>query len=175
MSSHAPLLDFLLEQVDHAWTYVRDEFDKLPEDAIQWQPAPHIHSIGWHLRHAFEWRYLLSHVWLSGHPCEEKLYCLGWESAPEVQKVAADPGKWFEPRFTRAELLQFAERSYRIARADLAAFPPDRYTEQRTFSWGTTRLIDELFEEGVRHPALHLGHVLELKKLWAARSQGGSR
>jgi hypothetical protein len=30
-------------------------------------------------------------------------------------------------------------------------------------------LIDELFEEGVRHPALHLGHALELKKHWQAR------
>ncbi len=175
MSAASPLLSFMLEQIDHAWQYIRAEFEKLPEEAITWQPAPRIHSIGWHLRHCFEWRYLLSHVWLSGHACEEQLYCLGWENDPEVQKVASNPGQWFDPRFTRAELLQFAEKSYRIARADLVAFPPERYSEKRTFSWGTTRLIDELFEEGVRHPALHLGHVRELKKHWAARSPMAGR
>ncbi len=169
MSAESPVLAFMLEQIDHAYEYVRAAMEKLPEDAIRWQPAPRIHSIGWHLRHAFEWRYLLSHVWIGGHAAEEKFYCLGWENSPDVKAVAANPGEWFEPAFTRDELLAFAEKSYRTARADLAAFPPARYSETRRFAWGTSRLIDELFEEGVRHPALHLGHVLELKKLWETR------
>lgn len=171
MSDQPAVLNFMLEQIDHAYEYVRAEMEKLPEEAIRWQPGARIHSIGWHLRHAFEWRYLLSHVWIGGHPADETFYCLGWENSPDVKAVAANPGKWFEPTFTRNELLAFAEKSYRTARADLVAFPRERYGETRQFAWGTSRMIDELFEEGVRHPALHLGHVLELKKLWEARGQ----
>lgn len=165
----------MLEQVDHEFDKFRRELEKIPAGAVTWQPAPRVHSIGWHLRHAFEWRYLLSHVWIGGQPCEEKLYCLGWEDAPDVRAVAANPGEWFEPKYTLAELRAFAERVYRIARADLAAFPAARYNERRKFSWGETRLIDELFEEGTRHLAVHTGHALELKKLWAARAQAMGR
>ncbi len=165
-----PLMDFTIVQVKNEFEKFLRVLEGIPEAAVTWQPAPDVHSIGWHARHALEWAYASSHVMIGGHPAEEKLYCLGSEDSPEVQAMAAHPGQKMEPRFSAQELRHFAHRVMQIALADLRAFPPERYFEERQFPWGKNRLLDELLENGCRHLAQHAGHILELKKAWARRS-----
>ena len=162
------LLEFVLHHIDDEWNRLLKDFIQFSPEAFHWQPDTNIHSIGWHVRHVIEWRYALVHVMLCGHPNEERLYCLGWENDAEVNKLAANPGEWFEPRFSVQDDVLFADRVRAITAADIAALPPARWSEEKTFPWGANRVLDEIFEEA-RHSALHRGHLRELKKAYARR------
>jgi len=86
------LLRFLLQQIDDEWDRLLHEFVQLTPEALTWQPDPNIHSAGWHVRHIIDCRYALVHVMICRHRNEEQLYCLGWESDPVMNKLAANPG-----------------------------------------------------------------------------------
>ena len=163
------LLRLVLHHVEDEWDRLLHEFVQFTPEAFTWQPDPNLHSIGWHVRHIIEWRYALVHALILRQPNEEKLYCLGWETDPVVNKLAANPGVWYEPRFTVAEDLQLADRVRGITNADVAGLPPARFSEEMDFPWkAKSRVLDEIAEEP-RHSALHRGHVQELKKLYARR------
>jgi hypothetical protein len=107
---------------------------------------------------------------IAGHSNEEKLYCLGWENNPAVRKLVANPGQWYEPKFTVGDNVSFADRIRSITNSDIASLPPARLSEEMTFPWKqNSRVLDEIAEE-LRHSALHRGHVQELKKLYARRA-----
>jgi len=164
------LLRFVLQQIDDEWDRLLREFVQLTPETLGWQPDPNIHSAGWHVRHIVEWRYALVHVLIGRHANEEQLYCLGWETDPVVNKLAANPSVWFEPKFTVTENVQFADRVRGITDSDIASLPPARFAEEMDFPWKAgSRVLDEIAEE-LRHSALHRGHVQELKKLYARRS-----
>jgi DinB family protein len=169
MSADPALIDFIIAQAHNEFEKFIRVLEQVPEAAVTWQPAPDVHSIGWHARHALEWAYASTHVMIGGHRTEEKLYCLGWEQSPEVQAMAANPGEKMEPRFSAQELRHFAHQVMRTTLEDLKTFPAERYFEERQFPWGKARLLDELFENGCRHLAQHAGHILELKKAWSRR------
>ncbi len=160
------LLDFVLESINNEWGQFFGDLDAFPPEALVWQPAPRVHSAGWHLRHSLEWRYAAIHVMICGQASEDRLYCLGSETDPEIRRLAANPGEWFEPHYSLAELRRFAEEIRAIMEADILGLSPDRYFEARQFPWGRNTVLNEILEEGVRHSALHRGHALELKKLW---------
>lgn len=163
------VLHFVLDQIDDEWDRLLHDFVQLKPEVLTWQPDPNIHSAGWHVRHVIEWRYALVHVMIAGHPNEEELYCLGWENDPVVNKLAANPGQWYEPKFTASDDVNFAARVREITNHDIASLPPARFSEEMNFPWKqNSRVLDEIAEE-LRHSALHRGHVQELKKLFARR------
>ena len=164
------LLRFVLHHIEDEWARFLHDFIQLSPEAFTWQPDANIHSAGWHVRHVIEWRYALVHVWIGGHANEEKLFCLGWENDPAVNKLAANPGQWYEPRFTVSDDIHFADLVRGITNADIASLPPARFSEEMTFPWKqNSRVLDEIAEE-LRHSALHRGHVQELKKLFSRRT-----
>jgi len=162
------LLRFVLHHIEDEWDRLLHEFVQFAPEAFTWQPDPHLHSIGWHVRHVIEWRYALVHVWIGGQPGEKKLYCLGWENDPTIRKLVANPGQWYEPRSTVQETVQFADRVRSLTNREIAELPPARFSEEIVFPWRPNRVLDEIFEE-TRHSALHRGHVRELKKLYSRR------
>ena len=163
------VLNFILHQIDDEWDRLLQEFVQLEPEVLSWQPDSKIHSAGWHVRHIIEWRYALVHVMIAGHTNEEKLYCLGWENDLTVNKLAANPGVWYEPKFTVTDDVNFADRIREITNNDIASLPPARFSEEMDFPWKqSSRVLDEIAEE-LRHSALHRGHVQELKKLYARR------
>jgi len=164
------LLRFVLHHIEDEWDRLLHEFVQFTPEAFTWQPDPNLHSAGWHVRHVIEWRYALVHVWIGGQPNEEKLYCLGWENDDTIRKLAANPGVWYEPKFTVQETVQFADRVRTLTNQEIAELPPARFSEEIVFPWRPNRVLDEIFEE-TRHSALHRGHVRELKKLHARRGQ----
>lgn len=165
------ILRFVLLHIEDEWDRLLHEFVQLTPEAFTWQPGPSLHSAAWHVRHVFEWRYALVHVMIARQPNQEQLYCLGWETDPVVQKLAANPGVWYEPKFTVGEDVQFAERIRGITNTDIGGLPPARFSEEMTFPWkASSRVLDEIGEE-LRHSALHRGHVQELKKLYARRGK----
>lgn len=168
----ADLLQFVLHHINDEWDRLLREFVQFTPEAFRWQPDPNVHSIGWHVRHVVEWRYALVHVWICGHQNEEQLCCLGWENDPEVRTLSANPGQWFEPSFTVAEDVAFADKVRAITNADIAGLPPARYSEEKKFPWSSNRILDEIFEEA-RHSALHRGHIRELKKAYGRRFAAG--
>jgi hypothetical protein len=170
------VLAFLLDQINDEWDRLLREFVQISPEAFTWQPDPNLHSIGWHVRHVIEWRYALVHAMILRQPNQEKLYCLGWETDPVVQKLAANPAVWYEPRFTVGENVQFADRIRGITNPEIGGLPPARFSEEMAFPWkASSRVLDEIAEE-LRHSALHRGHVQELKKLYARRGgQSGHR
>jgi hypothetical protein len=169
MTANSALMDFIITQVRNEFEKFIRVLEQVPEAAVTWQPAPDVHSIGWHARHALEWQYASAHVMMGGHKPDEKLYCLGWEESPEVQAMVVNPGQRMEPRFTAQELRHFAHHVLQLTLEDMKSFPPERYFEERQFPWGKNRLLDELFENGCRHLAQHAGHIVELKKAWERR------
>ncbi len=162
------LLDFLLVSINNEWEQFFGDLEAFPPGALFWQPGPHLHSAGWHFRHLVEWRYAAIHVMICEKPNQERLYCLGGESDPEIRRLAANPGEWFEPRISLAEHRSFAETIRASTEADIRELRPERYFEIKQFSWGRNTILNEILEEGVRHSALHRGHARELKKLWQA-------
>jgi len=165
------LLRFLLQQIDDEWDRLLHEFVQLTPEALTWQPDPSIHSAGWHVRHIIDCRYALVHVMICRHRNEEQLYCLGWESDPVMNKLAANPGVWFEPKFTVGDNVKFADRVRGITDSDIASLPPARFSEEMDFPWKSrSRVLDEIAEE-LRHSAMHRGHLQELKKLYARRGR----
>jgi hypothetical protein len=162
------LVSFILHHLEDEWDRLLKEFVQLSPEAMQWQPDPNIHSIGWHVRHVIEWRYALVHVMICGHPNEEKLYCLGWEKDPVVTRLVANPGQWYEPKFSVQEDVEFGDRVRAITNADIASLPPARYSEERDFPWKRNRLLDEIAEE-LRHSAMHRGQMKELRKAFSRR------
>ncbi len=162
------LFDFVLVSINNEWEQFFGDLVGFAPDALLWQPAPRLHSAGWHLRHLVEWRYAAIHVMICGQPNLERLYCLGSENDNEVRRLAANPGEWFEPRFSTDELRLFAQGVRHITEADIRALPHERYFETRQFPWGQNTLLNEIMEEGVRHSALHRGQARELRKLWQA-------
>ena len=163
------LLAFVLDQINDEWDRLLREFVHFSPEAFTWQADPNLHSIGWHVRHIIEWRYALVHVLICRHPNEEQLYCLGWETDPVVNKLAANPGVWYEPKFSVGEDVQFADRIRGITNAEISSLPPARFSEEMDFPWkAKSRVLDEIAEEP-RHSALHRGHVQELKKLYSRR------
>jgi hypothetical protein len=162
------LVRFILHHIDDEWNRLLKEFVQLTPEAFQWQPDPNIHSIAWHVRHVMEWRYALVHVLICGRPNEEQLFCLGWETDPSIKKLVANPGQWFEPRFSMQEDVEFGDRVRVITNSDIAGFPPARYSEVIDFPWGSNRALDEIAEE-LRHSATHRGQMRELRKSYTRR------
>lgn len=159
------VLELLNHEIEDEWSRLIKEFATVSRDEFRWQPGSRLHSIGWHVRHAIEWRYALVHVWIAGHSAEEKLCCLGWEKEPLVQNISVNRG-WYEPHFTPAETLEFLEWVRRQTRQDLALISQTRYSDILTFPWRTNSVFHEIMQD-VRHSALHRGHIRQLKKMIA--------
>lgn len=169
------LRDIVLTTTHEEWTQLRDEVQDLPDSAWSWQSAPQQHSIGWHLRHILEWRYLIVHGIICELPLREKLYCLGWEKDAEIRKFSANPGIWFEPAYTGEQQIAFLEKIREITTTDIAALPAGRFQEEMVFPTGRRLIFEELILQGLHHSALHRGQIRELKKActrqnWAENS-----
>lgn len=163
------LRDVVLSSTDDEWTRLVEEVQELPDQAWTWQPAPQQHSIGWHVRHVAEWRYLIVHGIISELPLREKLYCLGWEKDPEMRKLSANPGIWFEPTYKAEEQLSFVDKIRQTTNTDIAALHSGRFLEEMVFPGGRRPIFDELMFQGLAHTALHRGQIRELKKAWQRR------
>jgi hypothetical protein len=158
---------FLLHHVNDEWDRLLKEFSHFPEEEFVWQPAPGVHSIGWHVRHTIEWRYALVHVLICNHPHQEHLTCLGWENEPVIQRISSNQG-WYEPASTVEEDVKYLQRVREITNQDIQALPPSCYWEKVSFPWRTNRMLDEVFQD-IRHSSLHRGHIREIKKAYARR------
>jgi hypothetical protein len=158
-------LEFLILHIDDEWRRMTGEFSELSYEELTWQPAPLTHSMGWHVRHVIEWRYALVHVLICGHCNREQLKCLGWEGEPAVQKLASNPGEWYEPASSVGEGLDFAERIRELTNIDIRSLSPEEWWKQVSFPWRTGRLLDEVFQD-VRHSAVHRGQIRELRKMY---------
>lgn len=156
------------------WTRLLDEVEDLPDAGWVWQPAPQQHSIGWHVRHLAEWRYVIVHGIISELPLREKLYCLGWEKDPDVKKFASNPGLWFEPNYKRDEQLAFLDKMRQTTNGDMVAIPTGRYREEMNFPGGRRRIYDQLMLEGLQHASLHRGQIRELRKAWSRQDWAAS-
>lgn len=162
------LLDFIVRHTNDEWNRLLREFSKFSPEEFTWQPGRRIHSIGWHVRHAIEWRYVLVHVFVCGRPKQERLLCLGWERDALIQSVSDNHG-WYEPSCTVEEDVAFLGRVRETTNSDLQALPVARYWEPLSFPWRANLALDEIFQD-VRHSALHRGHIREISKMYARRS-----
>jgi len=161
------LMRFIRGHFDDEWTRLIREFSTLEHDLFTLQPAPKIHSIGWHVRHVVEWRYALVHVLICGKKNQEDLSCLGWENEPLIQSITRIHS-WHEPSYTISEILQFAAVVRNITDEDLLSLPPSRYWDTVAFPWRTNRVLDEIFQD-IRHSAVHRGQIREIKKTYFRR------
>lgn len=157
------LLEFVLRHTNDEWERLRKEFSCSSPDEYTWQPGSRVHSIGWHVRHAIEWRYTLVHLLICGYRKNESLSCLGWEHEPLIQSMSDNAG-WYEPNSTVQRDIEFLDRVREITNADMIKLSPERYGETVSFPWRTSSLLDQIFQD-VRHSALHRGHIREIKKV----------
>ncbi len=159
------ILEFVLRHSNDEWDRLARECAGVSFDEFTWQPGERTHSIGWHVRHAIEWRYALVHLFLCRAKKEEELVCLGWESNPLIQSVSDNVG-WYEPHFTVQKNLEFMVRVRLKTTQDLVAMPISRYWEPIRLPWRENLLLDEIFQD-VRHSALHRGHIRQIRKMYA--------
>ena len=159
------LRDIVLTTSNEEWDHLVEEVRDLPDSSWTWQQSAQQHSIGWHVRHLVEWRYLVVHGIISELPLREKLTCLGWEKDPEIRKIAANPGIWHEPSYTRDQQLEFLDKIRQTTTTDIAALATGRFREELTFPGGRRTIFEELILQGLHHSALHRGQIRELKKI----------
>lgn len=156
------ILEFIHCHVNDEWDRLLQELRKLSDRDLAFQPAPGVHSIGWHIRHAIEWRYALVHVLICGNRNEEHLTCLGWEDEPLIHRLTSIRS-WHEPSYKLVEDVRFAQRVREVTEKDLLSLSPARYWDTVVFPWRTNRLLDEIFQD-TRHFALHRGHIRQIRK-----------
>jgi hypothetical protein len=159
------LIEFVLRHVNDEWDRLLKEFSALPPAMFLWQPAAEVHSIGWHVRHAIEWRYALVHILICEQKNEEELTCLGWEHEPVIQRISSSQG-WHEAASTKEDNVVRLKRVREVTNSDIQSLAPVRYEETVSFPWRTSRLLDEVFQD-IRHSSLHRGHIREIKKAFA--------
>ncbi|MGA2204230.1 MAG: DinB family protein [Terriglobales bacterium] len=164
------ILDFVRCHVNDEWDRLLNEFSKISDRELTFQPATWVHSIGWHVRHVIEWRYALLHVLIGGNRNEEHLTCLGWENEPLVHGLTSIRS-WHEPSYAVTEDIRFAQRVRDVTERDLLSLPPARYWETVTFPWRTNRLLDEIFQD-TRHFALHRGQIRQIRQTYARLLSG---
>ena len=164
------ILDFVRCHVNDEWDRLLNEFSKISDRELTFQPATWVHSIGWHVRHVIEWRYALVHVLICGNRNEEHLTCLGWENEPLVHGLTSIRS-WHEPSYAVTEDIRFAQRVRDVTERDLLSLPPARYWETVTFPWRTNRLLDEIFQD-TRHFALHRGQIRQIRQTYARLLSG---
>lgn len=158
------ILDFICCHINDEWDRLLKEFSEISNREFTFQPASGMHSIGWHVRHAIEWRYALVHVLICGHQNKEHLTCLGWENEPLVQSLTSIRSR-HEPSYTVTEDVYFAQTVRDVTERDLLSLSPTRYWDTVIFPWRTNRLLDEIFQD-TRHFALHRGHIREIRKAY---------
>jgi hypothetical protein len=163
------LIKFVLHHVNDEWDRLLKEFSRFSPDEFSWQPASSVHSIGWHVRHAIDWRYGLVHVLICGNPNQEHLTCLGWENEPVIQKISSNRG-WYEPVASVQEDVAYLQRVRDITNRDIQELAPSRYWQKVSFPWRTNCVLDEIFQD-IRHCSLHRGHIREIKKAFARKGQ----
>jgi DinB superfamily len=156
------ILEFIRCHVNDEWDRLVQELRKLSDAELALKPAPGVHSIGWHIRHAIEWRYALVHVLICGHRNEAQLSCLGWENEPLIHELSSIRG-WHEPSYTVVEDVLFAQWVREVTENDLLSLSPARYWDRVVFPWRTNRLLDEIFQD-TRHFALHRGQIRQIRK-----------
>jgi hypothetical protein len=159
------LIEFVLRHINDEWDRLLKEVSALSSAMFLWQPAANAHSIGWHMRHAIEWRYALVHVLICERTNEEELTCLGWEDEPVIRRISSNQG-WHEPACSKDDSVARLSRVREITNHDIQALPPARYWETVNFPWRTNQLLDEVFQD-TRHSSLHRGHIREIKKAFA--------
>jgi hypothetical protein len=162
------IVQFVQREIEDEWERLLKEFSSFSYQEFIWQPDSGVHSIGWHVRHAIEWRYALVHVWLAQKSADETLFCLGWEREPMVQAISRNRG-WYEPSFTVRENVRLLERVRAVTRRDLETMTMSRYSERVVFPWRSNRVLEEISQD-VRHSALHRGHIRQLRKIYQQRA-----
>lgn len=158
------IIEFVKQEIEEEWERLLKEFSHLNCQEFTWEPDPRVHSIGWHVRHAIEWRYALVHVWLARKSVDEPLFCLGWEKEPIVQAISRNRG-WYEPRFTVQENVRLLERVREVTRQDLDQMSLSRLSERVEFPWRCNRVLEEISQD-LRHSALHRGHVRQMRRIY---------
>jgi hypothetical protein len=162
-------IEFVKQEIEEEWDRLLKGFFQFSSEEFSWQPNSRIHSIGWHVRHAVEWRYALIHIWICGQRVDEAMYCLGWEDAPMVQAISRNRG-WYEPPFSVRDDLLLLERVRAITRQDLEEMDPQRFEEPIVFPWRTNTVLAEISQD-LRHSALHRGQIREIKTMYAQRDR----
>jgi hypothetical protein len=161
-SDHCGVLGFVLHHFNDEWVRLVKECSRFSLDEYHWQAAPDVHSIGWHVRHAIEWRYALVHVLICGSPNDEELTCLGWEKEPIIQAISVNRG-WYEPRVSVEEDIEYLQRVRAVTNRDLETLPASRFWEEIRLPWRTNCILHEAFQD-IRHSSLHRGHMREIKR-----------
>lgn len=149
----------LIKGIEQALYLLEAALRDLPEEALWWEPAPTVASIGARMQH------------LLGASRRLETYAFDAEYDPEAMAQMAERD-WVPSHRSKADLLEDAravlgEIAARIRTVDEGALDERRPVGRRRVLVRRSVILHHLVE----HAAHHVGQILLLARLWSARSR----
>jgi|DewCreStandDraft_5_1066085.scaffolds.fasta_scaffold00166_4 uncharacterized damage-inducible protein DinB len=148
----------LIKGIEQALYLLEAALRDLPEEALWWEPAPTVASIGARMQH------------LLGASQRLETYAFGADYDPEALAQMAER-EWAPSHRSKVDLLDeartvFGEVIARIRTLDDAALDERRPVGRRRVLVRRSVILHHLVE----HAAHHVGQILLLARLWSARA-----
>lgn len=146
----------LLTSLAQAHYWLRQHVEATPDEALYWEPAPGIPSIGARLHHVLR--------------ASERLATYAFVEAPDYEQLAADASQdWTPPRCSKSELLAAVDGTFERIRQHLQGLSPEALPHLRAV--GRRRIpvrCSTILHHIAEHAAYHAGQLILLLRLWQA-------
>jgi len=156
----APQLLDLLKSLQQALYWVRQHLQATPEEALWWEPAPGVPSIGARLQHLIR--------------SSQRLATYAFEPAPDPEQLAAHAAQdWLPSHCSKQELAQELEATFRRIEERLRSIEPEALYQ--LCSVGRKRLPvrrSTVVHHIAEHASYHAGQLIVLLRLWQAQHRG---
>ncbi|GEM_PF-114210 len=152
------LLD-LVKSLEQARHWLHEHTEAVPEEALWWEPAPGVPSIGARLYHIIH--------------SSERLATYAFSRNPNYEELAAEAAHdWTPPRMSKEELLRdldtvFSSIQERLQWLARDALYRQRYVGRRRIPVRRSTILHHIAE----HAAYHAGQLIVLLRLWQAQQR----
>jgi uncharacterized damage-inducible protein DinB len=145
------------KSLEQALYWLREHIEATPEEALWWEPAPGVPSIGARLHHVIH--------------ASERLATYAFAEEPDYEALAAEARRdWTPPAMTKAELLAGLEKVFNGIQQQLQQLSSDAFY-RRCFV-GRRRIPvrrSTILHHIAEHAAYHAGQLIVVLRLWQAQ------
>lgn len=147
----------LLKSLEQAYYWLRQHVEATPEEALWWEPAPGIPSIGARLHHVLR--------------ASERLAMYAFGEALDYEALAADAARdWAPQQRPKSELLAALHDTFHRIRQLFHDLPPEALL--RLCPVGRRRIpvrCSTILHHIAEHAAYHAGQLILVLHLWQAQ------
>ncbi|MEN3027034.1 MAG: DinB family protein [Chlorobiota bacterium] len=152
----------LLTSLEQAYYWLRSHIEAIPAEALWWEPAPNIPSIGTRLQHVIR--------------SSKRLAAYALSPAPDYEALSEEAQRdWIPEPTSKEELLAelaatFSELRSRVEALTASALSQECFVGRRRIPVRRSAILHHIAE----HAAYHAGQLILLLRLWQAQHRGDS-